>query len=166
MSWNLPFARDRLTIALAVASLLVLACAGCSLRGRGPAPASTAATEDDWDADEPEVAWGSEFEIDAEASRYFGYPPMQVSFAARPLNGTAPFDYQWSFGDGKSAATGAEVTHTFNELGRYDVFVDGRDGRGQAYRVQLVVQLVPKEHYAGRLGVDPASLPPLAPSQP
>jgi hypothetical protein len=166
MSWDFPFERSRLTFALLAMTLVVLACAGCSLKGKGPAPASTAATEDDWDAEEPDVAWGSEFEIDAEASSYFGYPPMEVSFEARPLNGTEPFDYRWSFGDGSAAQTGAEVTHTFQQLGRHDVFVEGRDARGQAYRVQLVVHLVPKEQYAGRLGVDPASLPAMAPSKP
>jgi len=43
-----------------------------------------------------------------------------VSFTCSAAGGIPPFTYSWTFGDG-SAATGQNVSHTFNSLGTMDV---------------------------------------------
>jgi PKD domain len=156
-------------VAASVAVALGVFAWGCSLsQGRTSAPANVSASgtaapdSEDWDSEEPSAAWGRAFEFNADASRYFGYPPMEVQFAASPLNGASPYAYTWDFGDGSPAVEGAEVVHTFLSVGRHTVYATGRDASGQEYRVQLLVDLVPKERWAAPRGLDPATLPPLA----
>jgi len=45
---------------------------------------------------------------------------QNISFTGRVLQGLAPFNYTWMFGDG-GTATGATVVHSYSERGRYEV---------------------------------------------
>jgi hypothetical protein len=115
---------------------------------------------DNEDIDKP---WGTEFEIDADANRYFGYPPMLVMFAAKPLNGKPPFTYTWDFGDGGSHVTGEVVNHVYDKIGRYTAFVEGKDGNGETYRVSFIIAVVSAQDFASRKGLDVSTLPSLSP---
>ena len=102
---------------------------------------------------------GPEFEIDANASTYFGYIPKTIAFQAGALNGTPPFTYTWDFGDGTDPAHGPYVVHVFKKDGRSDVFVTGKDANGETSRVQLAIVLLTPEEFARRKGLDPRTLP-------
>jgi len=106
--------------------------------------------DDDDDFDEP---LDTDFEIDASASRYFGWVPMTVAFGARALNGTPPFTYTWDFGDGSPPATGETATHTYTKLGSISAFATGQDASGEKSRVQLVIFTVTPEEYSQRKNV-------------
>lgn len=54
------------------------------------------------------------------ASEVEGTSPMTVSFNSTILDGTAPFFYRWSFGDGVNS-TLANPTHTYEKAGTYKV---------------------------------------------
>jgi hypothetical protein len=125
-----------------------------SPRPAGSPGAEEAAEEVD-DIDKP---WGSEFEIDADANWYYGFPPMDVSFTAKPLNGVPPFTYEWDFGDGSPKAKGEQAEHRYDNKGRYMPFVVGTDGNGEKYRVDFVVLVVTPEEFAQRKGIDVSQL--------
>ena len=46
-----------------------------------------------------------------------GYTPLIVSFTANVTGGTAPYTYDWDFGDGSAHSTLANPTHTYTEAG-------------------------------------------------
>ena len=52
------------------------------------------------------------------ANPFFGYPPLQASFQAEVVGGTAPYNYTWSFGDG-STGVGSALVHTYAVKGSY-----------------------------------------------
>src|SRR2546430_8039703 len=52
-----------------------------------------------------------------------------VAFTALASGGTAPYSYSWSFGDGTSA-TGASPTHTYSNVGPYNVTLTTTDSNG------------------------------------
>ncbi len=124
-----------------------------------PSPAPSADAEDDDDEDDIDKPWGTEFEIDADADRYFSYAPVTIMFGARPLNGTPPFTYAWDMGDGSPPLTGKVVAHTYDKPGTYRPYVVGKDGKGETYRVSFLVVIVSREDYVARKGIDPATLP-------
>jgi len=125
-----------------------------------PAPAASAAKGDDDDnQDDIDKPWGTDFEIDGDADHYFGYPPMLVMFAARPLNGTPPFTYTWDLGDGSGHLSGPVINHIYDKIGRYTAFVEGKDGSGQKYRVSFIIAVVSREDFATRRGLDVSTLP-------
>lgn len=69
-----------------------------------------------------------------------------ITFIASVTNGTAPFAYSWSFGDGRNA-TGARVTHSYSSGGNFTVRVNVSDQGGGAAGARATVDV------AGRLGV-------------
>ena len=124
-----------------------------------PAASPTEAAENaDDEVDDIDKPWGPEFEIDADANWYYGYPPMDVSFVAKALNGTPPFTYVWNFGDGSPTTTGPTAVHRYEKLGRYAPFVVGTAGNGERSRVDFVVLVVAPEVYAQRKGKDVSQL--------
>jgi len=55
-----------------------------------------------------------------------GPPPLNISFVASATNGTPPYRYAWSFGDG-AAATAANGSHLYAGLGQYTVGLNVTD---------------------------------------
>ena len=51
---------------------------------------------------------------------------QQITFTASASGGTAPFTYNWTFGDG-SATTGSIVTHTYSSAGTFSVVLTVKD---------------------------------------
>lgn len=122
-----------------------------------PAAASSAGDDND-DEDEIDKPWG-EFEIDADADRYYWFPPVTIMFAAHPLNGTPPVTYTWDMGDGSPLLKGDVITHIYDKVGQFLPWVEGTDAEGKKYRVSFVIAIVNREQYATRKGLDPAALP-------
>jgi PKD repeat protein len=120
-----------------------------------PGEAAEDAADDDDDIDKP---WGPEFEIDADANWYYGFPPMDVTFTAKALNGAPPFTYVWDFADGSPTATGETTQHQYAKTGRYQAFVIGSDGNGEKSRVDFVILVVTPEEFAQRKGIDVSNL--------
>jgi PKD repeat protein len=141
-------------IVIAPTPVATVAAAGSPRSVASPGAEDAAAEEED-EIDKP---WGPEFEIDADANWYYGFPPMDVSFSAKPLNGVAPFTYEWDFGDGSPKATGVTAQHRYDKLGRYMPFVVGTDRNGEKSRVDLIILVVTAEEYANRKGVDISQL--------
>jgi len=120
-----------------------------------PAAVATPATDED-DEDEDEV--GPDFEIDADASSYTGWVPKTVQLSVKALNGAPPYTFTWDLGDGSPPETGEAVTHTYNKLGRIDIFVHAVDASGEKATFQLVLFLQTLDEYAKRKGLDPELL--------
>jgi hypothetical protein len=116
--------------------------------------AAPAADDDDND----NKPLGPEFEIDADANWYFGFPPMTVTFTAKALNGAPPFTYTWNFADGSPPGTGERVEHTYVELGTYQPVVEGKDANGELSQVAFIVKVIALEEWARVKGIDPALL--------
>lgn len=55
--------------------------------------------------------------------------PVTIAFSAVASQGVAPYTYTWSFGDG-ATATGANVTHTFETHGTFEIAVAVVDALG------------------------------------
>jgi hypothetical protein len=121
---------------------------------------STVATPDADDADDndDDKPMGPEFEIDADADWFFGYPPMKVNFTAKAMNGTPPFVFTWDFGDGSPQETGQPKEHIYVNYGEYHPFVTGKAANGEESRVSFIVKVVSLEEWARVKGVDPALL--------
>ncbi|MBI3767337.1 MAG: PKD domain-containing protein [Deltaproteobacteria bacterium] len=124
-----------------------------SSRQAAPPAADDAANDND--DDKP---MGPEFEIDADANWYLGFPPMTVTFTAKALNGAPPFTYTWHFADGSPDGTGEWIEHTYVELGAYQPFVEGKDANGELSQVSFFVRVVTLEDWARIKEVDPALL--------
>src|SRR5207237_9101391 len=107
--------------------------------------------------DDDNLPMGTDFEIDANASRYLAYPPVTVQFDARPLNGEPPFTYTWDFADGSPPAAGPRAEHRFENLGNYHVIVKATDKSGQLSHVELIIDIVSREDWARVKGLDPAT---------
>lgn len=60
-----------------------------------------------------------------------GTSPLQTTISATATGGTAPYSYSWVLGDG-STATGANVSHLYNQTGLYDAVVYASDAAGHA----------------------------------
>ena len=54
----------------------------------------------------------------------------------------AQFDYQWNFGDG-ATATGAQVSHAYEQPGEYTVVLTMTDAEGSTYTSQAIIEVLP-----------------------
>jgi subtilisin family serine protease len=117
-------------IALSAVAVLLNACGGGGGGGGGSSSGSTAAAT-------PLVA-------NASASTSQGQAPLAVNFDASRSTGPqgGSLSYQWSFGDG-STATGASVTHTFENHGSYRATVTVNDGQQSATSSSLSIVVTP-----------------------
>jgi hypothetical protein len=113
---------------------------------------------DDAEVDDIDKPDEDQFEIDADADWYIGYPPMKVTFTAHALNGTPPFTFTWTLGDGSPGATGDTVVHSYEKTGVYNALVVGRDAAGGIYPVTLMIGVVTREQYATEKGLDLSQL--------
>ncbi len=128
------------------------------------APSAVPSAEEEADEEDDNKPMGTDFEIDADASRYMAYPPVTIQFDARPMNGEPPFNYNWDFADGSPPATGPRLEHRFEKLGNYHVIVKATDKSGQLSHVELVIDIVPRKDWARMKGLDPATLPSTLPT--
>lgn len=72
-----------------------------------------------------------------------GPAPLAVSFSGSVQGGTAPYVYDWEFGDG-SGATGASVAHTYTSAGVYDASLTVASANGlSAYTAVLITATGP-----------------------
>jgi len=56
--------------------------------------------------------------------------PLTVNFRVFSFGGSEPIEYIWDFDDGSGSIIGSNVTHTFYEIGEYEVSVHGEDATG------------------------------------
>ncbi|MFI5415504.1 MAG: PKD domain-containing protein, partial [Candidatus Lutacidiplasmatales archaeon] len=71
-------------------------------------------------------AFPGPFDVAASVTPLFGPPPLNITFVASATNGTPPYRYAWSFGDG-AAATAANGSHLYTGLGQYTVGLNVTD---------------------------------------
>lgn len=70
------------------------------------------------------------FGVSASASVGQGDVPLTVDFTAQPIQGTAPYAYDWDFGDGSAHGSGPAVSHTYTAAGYFTVVLTATDGSG------------------------------------
>ncbi|HTT16501.1 MAG TPA: PKD domain-containing protein, partial [Thermoplasmata archaeon] len=67
---------------------------------------------------------------------------LPIAFSGAASNGTPPYHFAWSFGDGSTGA-GKSLNHTFNSTGEYVVRLTVTDHAGGSVVTERVVQVVP-----------------------
>jgi hypothetical protein len=78
------------------------------------------------------------------ASPITGALPLNVSFSATPTNGTSPYSYAWSFGDGTTASTiGDSVYHVYTWISRFQANVTITDYVGEVAAASVNVTVTP-----------------------
>ena len=72
------------------------------------------------------------------------YPAWEnVSLSAVARNGTSPYAYSWSFGDGSPNASGSRAQHTYRQYGSWQVHLTVIDGGGLTNRSEYSVRFIP-----------------------
>ena len=66
----------------------------------------------------------------ANATPVQGSAPLAVTFSATARGGTAPYTYEWTFGDGSPNSADQNPSHTFTAVGTYDPVLTVRDFTG------------------------------------
>jgi hypothetical protein len=110
---------------------------------------------EDFEWDLADEADGDEFEIDADATAYYMPAPNIVTFKAKAFNGKPPITFTWNFADGSPPMTGELVQHTFTDVGRRDVWVEGKDATGATSHVQLGLLVTTVDDFVERMQRDP-----------
>ncbi|HZY69726.1 MAG TPA: PKD domain-containing protein [Thermoplasmata archaeon] len=72
------------------------------------------------------------FDDHASFSPTQGPIPLSVTFNATPSNGTAPYSYNWTFGDGTTVQKTQNTTHTYLTQGRDTVILRVNDSKSKA----------------------------------
>lgn len=73
---------------------------------------------------------GTTLQVTVSANPSSGYAPLATTLTAYASGGSAPYVYAWNLGDG-SSATGASVSHTYQNAGTYNATVQVTDAAGQ-----------------------------------
>ena len=68
-----------------------------------------------------------------------GTRPLAVSFTSTPSGGTSPYTYSWSFGDGSTAATTQNPSHTYTTAGSYTAKVTVTDKNGKTATASVAI---------------------------
>lgn len=89
----------------------------------------------EWDL--AEEAEDPEFEIDAAVTSFYMPQGNVVTFKAKALNGTPPFEFDWNFGDETPHGSGEMVKHVYTKIGRHNPRVTGTDASGATAHVDL-----------------------------
>ncbi|MCI4368135.1 MAG: PKD domain-containing protein [Thermoplasmata archaeon] len=85
---------------------------------------------------------GSALGAYARAKPASGLGPLKVALTGLVSGGTRPYSYAWSFGDGSSPGTSANVTHTYALAGNYSAAFTVTDKNGSQSTSQLLVQVL------------------------
>ncbi len=72
------------------------------------------------------------FSVLFSASPPGGQAPVAVTFQSTVSNGTLPYAYTWTFGDGSPVSHAADPVHQFNASNDYRVRLNVSDGSGQS----------------------------------
>ncbi len=76
------------------------------------------------------IAATSTYTVSADASPVQGQAPLAVSFTGRVEGGTAPYSYEWNFGDGSAVSKDQNPAHTYTSVGNYHVTLTAKDSAG------------------------------------
>lgn len=125
---------------------------------------SDSGVNDTTDASFFEPDWRSygSFSVEAEATPSGGVAPLEVELEATPSGGSKPYSYEWTFEDG-STASGATVTHTYDQTGTYEPTVEVTDDGGQTAEDSVTVEVLsedalvfsPIPHYGNAANYEP-----------
>ncbi|MCI4326969.1 MAG: PKD domain-containing protein [Thermoplasmata archaeon] len=88
------------------------------------------------------VQVGGPLSVSASALRPAGLAPFPADFLASAGNGTAPYAFTWSFGDGSPNGTGAAPSHLYLDPGRYVAVLTTTDDGGGRVVTDVPVEVV------------------------
>ncbi|WP_369394635.1 PKD domain-containing protein [Streptomyces sp. CG1] len=77
----------------------------------------------------------------AGASPTTGNAPLAVNFTGSASGGTAPYSYNWDFGDGSAAGTTQNPSHTYSAAGSYTATLTVTDSASPAHTATSTVAL-------------------------
>ncbi|MCI4370815.1 MAG: PKD domain-containing protein, partial [Thermoplasmata archaeon] len=80
--------------------------------------------------------------VSASAVRTAGVAPFSVTFAASPSDGTPPFQFDWSFGDGSTNGTGTAPVHVYANAGFYTAQLTATDSGGETVLSSVGITVV------------------------
>ena len=96
----------------------------------------------------PLTAWRTHNSVNPLSTR-FTYSPISpttgqtVTFTATVSGGTAPYSYNWSFGDG-TIGTGSSTSHTYQAATTYTVSLAVTDSNGQVAKTSRTITVNPR----------------------
>jgi hypothetical protein len=96
--------------------------------------------------DEKKTSSGT-IEVNADADRFAGPTPLNVSFSAKPKNAVGEVHYRWRFDDG-TQTDAQNPRHSFPRPGYYTVILDVRDESGNNTRQSLLLGAWPPAQWA------------------
>lgn len=88
-----------------------------------------------------EVVVVKELLVTFDMSTSEGIFPLRVKFYPFIIGGTAPFTFEWDFGDGSAKSTEREPTHVYNEPGDYIVTLKVQDATGLQTQCSRMVKV-------------------------
>lgn len=77
--------------------------------------------------------------VQASADKTSGSPPLTVNFDASASGGTAPYDFDWDFGDGSDHATTQNPSHTYVLAGTYSTKLTVHDSAGASVSKSITI---------------------------
>ena len=79
----------------------------------------------------------------ASANPTQGVIPLTVSFKAVPIGGTAPYSFQWNFGDGTPTSSQRTPTHNYTSAGTYTVTITVTDSTAATTSDTMTIKATP-----------------------
>ncbi|MFC1741736.1 PKD domain-containing protein [Nanoarchaeota archaeon] len=85
------------------------------------------------------------FNAEIETNETTGEPGATFEFESNATGGIGGVDYEWDFGD-DTTATGAEIEHTYDSVGEYEVELTATDSKGNIARDTLDINIYNLHH--------------------